>query len=341
MLLLLSAERCHSLKNITVGVFVPMTGWPVGNRLASAAPIAIDAINADPNILPGYKLKFEWRDCGCKSDVSAGGTVEFLKRNVSAIIGPYCSKGCITSGHIAAYYNLPLLTYSCSKKELSNKKIYPTVARTFTYARTNEKILLNNAAQLMKLYNWKIFTIIVEIDEVWQTVGEYFQKNVAQYGLTLHRVTFIPEKVNADTADGKAYRKSILESARVNSRSMFIILRLSLLFLLVSSLLLDLISLLPSFIFIFGGRFGVPGNMGAYEMYSGNKRTWPKLIENEGTSRNRDQVKSFLSIRSTGNISLKIILQNSRKQGNSLNATGEYGNPINDLYLSFSLSIFR
>ena len=213
---LICMQGCYSLKNLTIGLFVPMTGWAVGNRLASAAPIAIDSINNDRTILPGYKLNFVWRDCGCNSKMSAGGTVEFIEEKVAAIIGPYCSKGCITSGHIAAYYKLPMLTYSCSKKQLSDKKLYPTVARTFAYARTNEKILLDNAADLMKLYGWSIFAIVVEIGDVWQFISQYFQKHSSSHNLKVNQYLYNPDKVEADD---EKHIKDILREAMQKSRS--------------------------------------------------------------------------------------------------------------------------
>ncbi len=220
-----AVEKCHALKNITLGVFVPMSGWAVGNRLASAAPIAINDINKDPNILPDYHVDFVWRDSGCSPTKSAGGTVEFLKQDIAAIIGPYCSKGCVAAGHIVAYYKVPMLTYSCSEKALSDKKVYPTVARTYAYARTNEVILLNNTVQLMRLYNWKIFTIIVEIDEVWKALAEYFQKNynVGAYAadnLIMEIIYYNPDVANKDDGDdAKNHILKILNDARKKSRS--------------------------------------------------------------------------------------------------------------------------
>ncbi len=50
------------------------------------------------------------------------------------------------------------------------------------------------------------------------------------------------------------------------------------------------------------GPLGVPGNMGKYEIYQGDKGTWSKLKGNKGTPGNSGQVKSSLSFRLTINL---------------------------------------
>eukprot|EP00795_Rhopilema_esculentum_P006236 gene6236-11647_t len=223
----LFANNCNALKNITIGLFVPWTGWPVGNRLASAAPIAIDRINADPNILKGYKINFEWKDCGCNKVMAAGGTVEFIKTNFSVIIGPYCSKSCVPSGLIAAFYKVPMITYSCSTTELSNKKEYPTTARTLSYARTDEKILISNTLMLMKKFNWEIFTLITEISEPWLSISKSFlkQKSLSNDITDVNEVTYNPQLLDGDDnytdpreVENRKYRKGILQKAAETGR---------------------------------------------------------------------------------------------------------------------------
>lgn len=223
-------HKCHAMKNLTIGLFVPWTGWSAGQRLASAAPIAIDKINADRTILPDYTINYEWKDCGCDKVMSAGGTVEFIKRNYAAIIGPYCSDGCKPSGLIAGYYNVPMITYSCSTPDLSVKKDYPTTARTFAYARTDEKILIKNTLELMKLFGWKIFTVITEIAEPWSTIGKDFLKQKSMHPGEIddiNDVQYNPEQVagpsessftDAADASSRAYRKTILDQAKQKGR---------------------------------------------------------------------------------------------------------------------------
>lgn len=218
--------QCSAIKNLTIGLFVPWTNWPAGQRLASAAPIAIDQINADRTILPDYHIDFTWKDCGCDKVMSAGGTVEFIKSNYSVIIGPYCSDGCKPSGLIAGYYKVPMLTYSCSTPDLSDKTDYPTTARTLAYARTDEKILLSNTLQLMKVFGWKIFTVITEIAEPWSTIGKSFLKAKSEHADIddINDVPYSPDQVSnykhPDNTSNWQYMISILDQAKLKGRGM-------------------------------------------------------------------------------------------------------------------------
>ena len=231
LFLALSARECSAVakKKLTVGLFVPWTGsWPVGTRLASAAPIAIDEINNNTTLLRDYELQFIWSDCGCSKVMSAGGTVEFVKKNISVIIGPYCSKGCVPSGLIAGYYNVPMITYSCSTSELSKKSEYPTTARTFAYARTNEIVLFDNAVKMIKHFGWKMFTIITELSSPWLEIGTRFMRDGYKQGLTVREIRFNPNDVDyydasnaAKNKNAEDYRKTVLDSAKVRGRSMY------------------------------------------------------------------------------------------------------------------------
>ena len=234
-LLCVYVTNCSALKNLTIGLFVPWTGsWPAGQRLASAAPIAIDKINSDPTILPDYHIGFEWKDCGCNKVMSAGGTVEFIKKSYSAIIGPYCSDGCTPSGLIAGFYKVPMITYSCSTPDLSVKKDYPTTARTFAYARTDEGILIKNTLELMKIFGWKRFTVITEIADPWSTIAKSFLKQKSLHGDAIDEINDVqynPEQIAGPNekefteeleAASRRSRKAILDQAKAKGRSMHI-----------------------------------------------------------------------------------------------------------------------
>ena len=211
--LLLFLPVTLSLKNLTFGLFVPWTGrWPVGKQLASGALIARDAINKNKSILPGYHLDFIWKDCKCDAQASVGETAD-LHDLVDAYIGPYCSSGCEPSGLLAAHYNKPLITYACSTKLLSDKKVYPTVARAISYARSNERVLLEKFALLMKQFKWKLFSIIYDTGNSWLPVGQYFNTHAQAHGLKIQK--YLPY------IESNLTTESILNDVKSNARSKF------------------------------------------------------------------------------------------------------------------------
>ena len=50
-------------KELMIGSLLPFTGvWPGGNAMLASAKLALDTVNADPTILPGYYLNLTHRD---------------------------------------------------------------------------------------------------------------------------------------------------------------------------------------------------------------------------------------------------------------------------------------
>lgn len=84
----------------------------------------------------GYEVDFTFKDSGCNSTLSLGAASDLMNRNISAILGPSCSVGCLPVGLLATFENIPMISFGCSSGELSDKAIYPTFARTMPFART-------------------------------------------------------------------------------------------------------------------------------------------------------------------------------------------------------------
>lgn len=170
---------------LTIGLMVSWTGkWDEGKNIAGAAVMAVNDINNNRTLLPGKKLELLIKDDACKAITSIGATEAFHNRRVNdkgkdkrvgvdVYVGPYCSDGCVPSGLLAAYYKEPMISYSCSSKELSNKLLYPTFARTATFARTSEEQLTKSLAALMREFKWTKVTLIVSSQPGWHPAGQY------------------------------------------------------------------------------------------------------------------------------------------------------------------------
>merc|ERR1712048_1472994 len=67
---MLSIASGKQLKQLILGVPVPMSGnsWDGGKTFAAGISVAIDDINQDPTMLPGYNLSFVWEDSMCLED---------------------------------------------------------------------------------------------------------------------------------------------------------------------------------------------------------------------------------------------------------------------------------
>ena len=111
-------------------VNAPMTGaWDVGTRIAGAAALAVDKINANETLLPGRDLRLRWADSGCseKQGLAAMGKLLASESRIDAVIGPGCSSACKVTGHLSEAQKIPQISWGCTSSSLSNKEDYNLV----------------------------------------------------------------------------------------------------------------------------------------------------------------------------------------------------------------------
>ncbi|KAK5976017.1 Ligand-binding protein receptor family, partial [Trichostrongylus colubriformis] len=108
-----------------------------GSMISGALQVAVNEINANPNLLPNHRLTYIFDNtCG----------KERQKMN------------CRTEATMAAAQNLPIISYKCKDQTVSDKEKYNTFARTVP-AETD---IVKAFIALCREHNWKKFTIIYE-----------------------------------------------------------------------------------------------------------------------------------------------------------------------------------
>lgn len=112
---------------VKIGVLLPMTGyWPIGKTSASAITIAVDRINRDPNLLPGYNMTFLWNDSMCLAAEGLNQAVEFKISGVDAIIGDGCDIICEPAAILGASWNLPMVSWGSRQNSPKKRSILPS-----------------------------------------------------------------------------------------------------------------------------------------------------------------------------------------------------------------------
>eukprot|EP01135_Chromosphaera_perkinsii_P001757 Nk52_evm26s210 gene=Nk52_evmTU26s210 len=110
---------------------IPWTGWSVGDTISGGVPLAVEYINNNATLLPGYTVKWNWKDSKCNAATAiAEATTMNTAHDADVIIGPACSTACEPTGLLAEFWDVPIISYACGLNTLSNKKLYPTFART-------------------------------------------------------------------------------------------------------------------------------------------------------------------------------------------------------------------
>ncbi|CAH0719630.1 unnamed protein product, partial [Brenthis ino] len=162
-----SAKICPNIRGnwsesntITIG-FLSAYGW--SQTVLGALPLAVAAVNRDPTLLPGLKLRFVTADIGRlrpslpmdKDSLSLRVMTQMRDLGVVAFFGP--DGTCHTEAKLAAAWNLPLISHKCAGAQGPEAGgLGATFARTLPPAHKVSKSVVS----LLKAYGWTKFAII-------------------------------------------------------------------------------------------------------------------------------------------------------------------------------------
>ncbi|KAL7636944.1 UNVERIFIED_CONTAM: hypothetical protein RMT77_012702 [Armadillidium vulgare] len=139
-----------------------------------AALLAVSEVNSNENILKGRKLELSMKDVGNSGSeayaaLSIRRMTEMLREGVVAFIGP--DDKCANEALVAAAWNLPMISYKCADKEVSNKTKYYTFARTLPPSSKVVKAIVS----LLQKFEWKKFTLLTETTTGYFQIAEAFK----------------------------------------------------------------------------------------------------------------------------------------------------------------------
>ena len=119
---------------IHFALLLPVSGsWDGSLRIAGAAALAVERVNADKSLLPGHLLEYSWGDSGCSAQQAMKAIGELLggKSRISAVIGPACSAACEVTSQLTAGQDIPQISYGCTSPSLSDKAKFELVCIPF------------------------------------------------------------------------------------------------------------------------------------------------------------------------------------------------------------------
>ncbi|XP_003371920.1 guanylate cyclase 32E [Trichinella spiralis] len=175
--------------------------------ISGALKYAIEIVNANPDILPGYQLDFIFADTrGVKA------TMELWQKGVIAFIGPEDS--CQTEAMMAASQNLPMISYKCFDHAVSDKSKYSTFARTVPA----ETEIGRAAISLLKHYSWRKFAIVYGHNDV----NSHLLKTVVELstaeGLHILNISRFEEPYRSTNFDDRQRISEIVSETHLKTR---------------------------------------------------------------------------------------------------------------------------
>ncbi|GAU88441.1 hypothetical protein RvY_01140-2 [Ramazzottius varieornatus] len=158
--------------------------------------MALEHVNTQSDLLPGYRLDLKWNDSECEPGKGITILYDLLYNPPQKImlLGPGCSTVTTTIAEAAKMWNLIVMSYGSSSPALSDRK------RFTTFFRTHPSANLNNPAyvQLFKHYGWKKINIIQEAEEVFVSSVENLESLCKQAGIDIvTRQSFLKDPAEA------------------------------------------------------------------------------------------------------------------------------------------------
>ena len=169
-------------ETVHIGVLLPisMPGYSeLGRALQLVVQPAIQDVFSHNTLTREWNITYTIEDSACHKTIAVGKTYEL--QNADAFIGPACSGSCLSAALLASYWNKPMISYSCSSVELSERSNFPTFVRTQPFSRTYMRETPDILYRAMVFYKWKRAAIISTEDDVWSpfaiSMTEVFQRN--------------------------------------------------------------------------------------------------------------------------------------------------------------------
>ncbi|XP_054260292.1 guanylate cyclase 32E-like [Macrosteles quadrilineatus] len=170
-----------------------------------ALPLAVTAVNADPLLLPGRRLEFVARDIGTEpsglarrqsslATLAIRVMTEMRDNGTVAFIGP--DDTCSAEALVAAAWNLPMISYKCADKSVSDKRVYYTFARTLAPSTKVSK----SVVALLHAFNWHKFVVVAGKSPAWGIqIKEAIKDLAGEYNLSVTGVyefnNYIPKDI--------------------------------------------------------------------------------------------------------------------------------------------------
>ncbi|RZF40474.1 hypothetical protein LSTR_LSTR000353 [Laodelphax striatellus] len=155
-----------------------------GLTISGAISLAVDEVNQGLLAASPYQLSFVVAETYGEEEISIRQTASLWIQNVSALIGP--QETCVHEGRMAAAFNLPMISYYCTDYETSDKKNFPTFART----KPPSTQISKSVASLLLEHNWTQVTFLYlrSVQDDFDKVAATIQSVLETAGVKINMV---------------------------------------------------------------------------------------------------------------------------------------------------------
>uniref|UniRef100_A0AAG5DN07 Guanylate cyclase n=1 Tax=Anopheles atroparvus TaxID=41427 RepID=A0AAG5DN07_ANOAO len=155
-----------------------------GLQISGAITLAMHEVNERYLARHGHELRFEVAETYGEEVTSIRKTADLWTREVIGYLGP--QETCVHEGRMAAAFNLPMISYFCTHNETSNKRHFPTFART----RPPDLQISKSVVSLLLAYNWTQVSFLYRASDngEFDAVAETLKTTLRSAGIRIRSV---------------------------------------------------------------------------------------------------------------------------------------------------------
>ncbi|XP_047352162.1 gamma-aminobutyric acid type B receptor subunit 1 isoform X2 [Vespa velutina] len=170
-------------------------GWQGGQACMPAVNLALEDVNREKNLLPGFTLKLHSNDSQCEPGLGASVMYNLLyykPHKLMLLAG--CSTVCTTVAEAAKMWNLVVLCYGASSPALSDRNRFPTLFRTHPSATVHNPTRI----KLLQKFGWSRVAILQQAEEVFISTVEDLEARCKEAGIEIvTRQSFLSDPSDA------------------------------------------------------------------------------------------------------------------------------------------------
>ncbi|GAB0089072.1 gamma-aminobutyric acid type B receptor subunit 1 [Sergentomyia squamirostris] len=190
--------RTNDATQLHIGGIFPIAGkggWQGGQACMPAAKLALDDVNNQTNLLPGFKLILHSNDSECEPGLGASVMYNLLyNKPQKLMLLAGCSTVCTTVAEAAKMWNLIVLCYGASSPALSDRSRFPTLFRTHPSATVHNPTRI----KLMEKFGWSRVAILQQAEEVFISTVEDLENRCKEAGIEIvTRQSFLSDPTDA------------------------------------------------------------------------------------------------------------------------------------------------
>ncbi|XP_062129708.1 uncharacterized protein LOC133841324 [Drosophila sulfurigaster albostrigata] len=168
---------------LAIGGIFPINVTDRGHsNIEDAAHRAIEAVNRNATILPGYKLVLKTNDGHCKSDLVMRALIHYYKNdNVLGVLGPACSETVEPIAGISKHMNMMVMSYSADGASFVDRKAYPYFFRTIG----SNTEYVDAHMEIMQRLGWNRVSTLTEDGLQYADYMSHMESKLKQNNFTL------------------------------------------------------------------------------------------------------------------------------------------------------------